>query len=70
MRTAIDELINSLENGFLENRFNNSNDIIKEFNKFKEKEKHNIIQLSTEAHELGLTHKDYSAEEYYNMTFY
>lgn len=39
------------------------------FEKYLKTEKQQIIDLCTEAYELGLAHKEYSAEEIYKLLF-
>lgn len=69
MKTAIEQLIEELQNGFLEDKFNNASDILLLCAKYQSKEKQQVIDLCTEAYKTGLGYKEYSALDSYNETF-
>lgn len=70
MKTAIEELIEELQNGFLEDKFNNSSDILLLCEKYQSKEKHQIIEAVTYGNRMEFYDgTETSGEQYYNENF-
>lgn len=69
MKTVLQELIEKLQNGFLENKYNNSSDIIYECNESLEKEKQQIIDAHCAGQDIEDTAGVTDALEYIKNTY-
>lgn len=68
MKTAIEMLVEELEAKHSDILFQYPN-LLSNIDKHLETEKQHIIDLCTEAYEMGLGHKEYSSLETYTSTF-